>query len=100
MDLSTSLFIMGKEKAIEFWKAHSDEFDTIMLTKDGTLYVTEGIGDDFSTELNDGNCQAIKVKEEGNVMDIKDKGKKIKSFAPALSVALVTACVARFFKRL
>ena len=27
-------------------------------------------------------------------MDIKDKGKKIKSFAPALSVALVTACVA------
>ncbi len=27
-------------------------------------------------------------------MDIKDKGKKIKSFAPALSVALVTTCVA------
>ena len=27
-------------------------------------------------------------------MDIKDKGKKIKSFAPALSVVLVTACVA------
>lgn len=27
-------------------------------------------------------------------MDIKDKGKKIKSFAPTLSVALVTACVA------
>lgn len=50
--LSTSLFIMGKEKAIEFWKAHSDEFDTIMLTEDGTLYVTEGIGDEFSTELN------------------------------------------------
>lgn len=26
-------------------------------------------------------------------MDMNDKGKKIKSFAPILSVALVTACV-------
>lgn len=49
--LSTSLFIMGKEKAAEFWRAHSDEFDAILLADDGTLYVTEGIADDFSTEL-------------------------------------------------
>lgn len=50
--LSTSLFIMGKEKAAEFWRAHSDEFDAILLADDGTLYVTEGIADDFSTDLN------------------------------------------------
>ncbi len=50
--LSTSLFIMGKEKAAEFWRAHSDEFDAILLSEDGTLYVTEGIADDFSTDLN------------------------------------------------
>lgn len=49
--LSTSLFIMGKDKAIEFWRAHSDEFDIIMLTDEGKLYVTEGIQDDFSTEM-------------------------------------------------
>ena len=49
--LSTSLFIMGKEEAIEFWKAHSEEFDTIMLTDEGKLYVTEGIQDDFSTAM-------------------------------------------------
>ena len=49
--LSTSLFIMGKEEAIEFWKAHSEEFDIIMLTDEGKLYVTEGIQDDFSTEM-------------------------------------------------
>ena len=49
--LSTSLFIMGKEEAIEFWKAHSEEFDIIMLTDEGKLYVTEGIQDDFSTEI-------------------------------------------------
>ena len=49
--LSTSLFIMEKEEAIEFWKAHSEEFDIIMLTDEGKLYVTEGIQDDFSTEM-------------------------------------------------
>ena len=49
--LSTSLFIMGKDKAIEFWRAHSDEFDIIMLTDERKLYVTEGIQDDFSTEM-------------------------------------------------
>lgn len=49
--LSTSLFIMGKDKAIEFWRVHSDEFDIIMLTDEGKLYVTEGIQDDFSTEM-------------------------------------------------
>ena len=49
--LSTSLFIMGKEEAIKFWKAHSEEFDIIMLTDEGKLYVTEGIQDDFSTEM-------------------------------------------------
>ena len=50
--LSTSLFIMGKEKAAEFWRAHSDEFDAILLSEDGILYVTEGIADDISTDLN------------------------------------------------
>lgn len=43
---------MGKDKAIEFWKAHSDEFDAIILTDDEKLYVTEGIQGDFSTEMD------------------------------------------------
>ena len=32
--LSTSLFIMGKEKAEKFWKKYSDKFDVILLTDD------------------------------------------------------------------
>ena len=45
--LSTSLFIMGEEKAADFWREH---FDAILMSDDGTLYVTEGLENDFSTE--------------------------------------------------
>lgn len=49
--LSTSLFVMGKETAIEFWKEHSEEFDMILCDEDCILYVTEGISEYFSSEL-------------------------------------------------
>ena len=48
--LSTSLFIMGEEKAAQFWRENSDEFETIMETSDGKLYVTEGIADSLTTD--------------------------------------------------
>lgn len=48
--LSTSLFIMGLEDASAYWKAHSSEFDMILMTDDRELYVTEGIADSFSSE--------------------------------------------------
>ena len=50
--LSTSLFIMGKEKAIAYWQEHSEEFDTILVDEDGMIYVTEGIADSFSTDMD------------------------------------------------
>lgn len=43
--LSTSLFIMGADAAADFWKAHRDEFDTIMMDKSDTVYVTAGLAD-------------------------------------------------------
>ena len=48
--LSTSLFIMGEEKAAQFWRENSDEFETIMETSEGKLYVTEGIADSLTTD--------------------------------------------------
>lgn len=48
--LSTSLFIMGKEKAEAYWREHRDEFDVILLTDDGKLYVSEGIAKQFSSD--------------------------------------------------
>lgn len=43
--LSTSLFIMGPEKASEFWKEHRSEFDAVMMKTDGTVIVTAGLAD-------------------------------------------------------
>ena len=43
--LSTSLFIMGPEKAAAFWQQHKDKFDAIMMTDDGTVLVTSGLAD-------------------------------------------------------
>ena len=51
--LSTSLFIMGKEKAVEFWRQHADEFDMILFTKDEELFISEGLKKTFHSDLYD-----------------------------------------------
>lgn len=43
--LSTALYIMGLDKAVDFWRAHSGEFDAILVDNDGVVYVTAGIAD-------------------------------------------------------
>ena len=48
--LSTSLFIMGPEKAQEYWKKHNDEFDTILVKEDGSILVSEGIAENFTSD--------------------------------------------------
>lgn len=45
--LSTALFVMGIDKATAYYREHND-FDFIILTDDNTLYITEGIFDDFT----------------------------------------------------
>lgn len=44
---STSLYIMGLDKAIEFWKDKGD-FEAIFITDEGSIYVTEGVSDRFT----------------------------------------------------
>lgn len=48
--LSTSLFIMGKEKAEAFWRQHKEEFDMVLMTEEKELYVTEGLRDNFTSD--------------------------------------------------
>ncbi len=45
--LSTALFVMGREKAEEFWRRNPD-FDFILLGEDGTAAITEGLEECFS----------------------------------------------------
>lgn len=46
--LSTSLFIMGREKAIRFWQENKESFEMILLTKDNKAYVTSGLKNDVT----------------------------------------------------
>lgn len=48
--LSTTLFVLGKDKAVSYWKEHSEEFDCILVDEDNSIYVTEGIEDHFSSD--------------------------------------------------
>lgn len=50
--LSTSLFIMGKDDAISYWHEHSDQFDFILVDSEGKIYVSKGIENNFSSELD------------------------------------------------
>lgn len=49
--LSTALYVMGKEDAITFWKAHSEEFDFVLCEEGSKLYVSEGLQDCFTSDL-------------------------------------------------
>lgn len=50
--LSTSLFVMGLDKAKEFWNDNADKFDAILFTDDNALYVTKGIADSFESDTD------------------------------------------------
>ena len=50
--LSTSLFVMGKDKAIDFYKKSNYNFDFILYTSDNKLIISYGIEDIFSSDLD------------------------------------------------
>ena len=45
---STALFVMGEEKALDFWRSGAYEFDLILVTDDGRVLVTDGLADRFT----------------------------------------------------
>lgn len=55
--LSTALFIMGKEAAVEFWRSHRDDFDMVLLADDGAVTVSAGIADALT--LSDGSAAEV-----------------------------------------
>jgi len=49
--LSTALFVMGKEKAEEYWHTYGD-FEMILITKDGKIHYTQGVDIQSEKEMS------------------------------------------------
>lgn len=52
--LSTALFVMGEERALDFWRNSGYDFDLVLVTEDGRVVVTDGIAGAFTAEENSG----------------------------------------------
>lgn len=50
--LSTALFVMGRDAALDFYAAQGD-FELVLITADGTVIVTPGLAADFSETSGD-----------------------------------------------
>ncbi|MBQ9673923.1 MAG: FAD:protein FMN transferase [Ruminococcus sp.] len=50
--LSTSLFVMGTEKAQDFWKNSKEDFEIILYTDDDKVIISKGIADKFTTSFD------------------------------------------------
>lgn len=57
--LSTALFVMGEEKALDFWRNSGYDFDLILVTEDGRVVLTEGIADAFTQDEPSGYSYEI-----------------------------------------
>lgn len=49
--LSTSLFVMGKEKALDYWREYKNEFDTVLVEDDGNITITDGLKKVFKSNF-------------------------------------------------
>lgn len=45
--LSTAVFVMGKEKAVDYWKQNPG-FEMILITENGEVFITEALENSFS----------------------------------------------------
>ena len=53
--LSTALFVMGRERAVDFWLQHGAElgFELVLVEEDGSVTITEGLEGRFTLSQKD-----------------------------------------------
>jgi thiamine biosynthesis lipoprotein len=57
--LSTSLFVMGLDKAIEFWRSRDGDFDFVILTKDKGVVYSAPLKDSISLRFDFDSVQVV-----------------------------------------
>ena len=61
--LSTALFVLGEDKAVEYWRDYGG-FEAVLITEDGRMLVTEGLRDSF--RQNGENYSLVYVQKGGD----------------------------------
>lgn len=59
--LSTSVFVIGLDKAENLWKQNKD-FEMVLVTENGEIYITEGIENDFKLNELYGNLKVEVIR--------------------------------------
>lgn len=57
--LSTALFVLGEEGALDLWRQRTEEFQLVLLTEDGRAVVTDGLAETFALQEESGYAQEI-----------------------------------------
>jgi thiamine biosynthesis lipoprotein len=48
--LSTACYVIGLEESVNYWQEYGADFDLILMTEDGEIYVTEPLADAFTSD--------------------------------------------------
>lgn len=60
--LSTSLFVMGLDKSVEYWRQNQD-FDMILISDSNDIYLTGGISERFTLDSDRSNMKVYVISE-------------------------------------
>lgn len=61
--LSTAFFVMGLDRAVDYRQEYQD-FDMILLTENGEIYLTNGIADAFTLNSDHSNIKVNVIEDE------------------------------------